>query len=202
MSLFKVYLLYIVKCKWNTVILYEALHKVYSITIQCLLLDYIPILSMKSLNDWGHSCSPNIWLHPSTSLGHCKHKIENMVYKCGSCLIRNTHMSSASSAYFLCFASQLIRHAASLLFLFFFSLAVDPVQFLVLPLSDIVTLCWAPAIYIYLPVDGSWDAPSLEKVKIHLGAICQFRTDLEKKLMEMHINMLDILWHLVQPFCM
>ncbi len=48
--------------------------------------------------------------------------------------------------FFLCFASQLLRHAASLLFLF--SLAVDPVQFLVLPLSDIVTLCCAPAIYI------------------------------------------------------
>ncbi len=35
--------------------------------------------------------------------------------------------------------------------------------------------------YVYLPVDGSWDAPSLDKVKIHLGAIYQFRTDLEKK---------------------
>ncbi len=98
MSLFKVYLLYIVKCKWNTVILYEALQKVYSFTVHCLLLDYIPVLSTKSLNDWGHSYSPNIWLHPSTILGHCKPMIENVVYKCGSYLIRNTDMSSASSA--------------------------------------------------------------------------------------------------------
>lgn len=94
MSLFKVYLLYIVKCKWNTVILYEALHKLYSMTVQCLLLDYIPVLSTKSLNDWGQSCFPNIWLYSSTSFGHCK----PVVYKCGSYLIRNTHMSSASSA--------------------------------------------------------------------------------------------------------
>ncbi len=65
---------------------------------QCLLLYYIPVLSTKSLNDWGHSCSPNIWLHPSTSFGHFKPMIENVVYKCGSYLIRNTHMSSASSA--------------------------------------------------------------------------------------------------------
>lgn len=51
MSLYIVYFLYIVKLKWNTVILYEALQKVYSITVQCLLLDYIPVLSTKSLND-------------------------------------------------------------------------------------------------------------------------------------------------------
>ncbi len=182
MSLFKVYLLYIVKCKWNTVILYEALQKVYRITVQCLLLDYIPVLSTKSLNDWGHSCSPNIWLHPSTSIGHCKPMIENVVYKCGSYLIRNTHMSSASSASSSVLppnSSATQPHSSSSSSSLWL---LTPVQFLVLPLSDIVTLCCAPTIYcIYLPVDGSWDAPSLEKVKIHLGAIYQFRTDLEKK---------------------
>ncbi len=41
-----------------------------------------------------------------------------------------------------------------------------------------IVLC---SVYIYLPVDGSRDAPSLGKVKIHLWAIYQFRTDLEKK---------------------
>ena len=53
----------------------------------------------------------------------------------------------------VCWATN--SQAASLLFLFFFSLAVDPVQFLVLPLSDNVTLCCAPAIYIYL-LASSW----------------------------------------------
>ena len=47
------------------------LQRVYIITVQCLLLDYIPVLSTKRLTDWGHSFSPNTWLHPSTSLGHC-----------------------------------------------------------------------------------------------------------------------------------
>ena len=60
----------------------------------------------------------------------------------------------------LCWATNSHSHAASLLFLFFFSLAVDPVQFLVLPLSDNVTLFCAPVIYtVYLPVHGSEDPP-------------------------------------------
>lgn len=96
MSLYEAYLLYIVKCKWNTLILYEALQKLYSITVQCLLLNYISLLSTKSPNDWGHSCSLNIWLHPL--IGHCQPIIENVVYMCGSYLIRNAHMSSVSSA--------------------------------------------------------------------------------------------------------
>lgn len=42
---------------------------------------------------------------------------------------------------------------------------------------------------------------SLEKVKIRMGAIYQFRTDLEKKSrMEMCRNMLDMLWHRFNHF--
>ena len=74
-----------------------------------------PVLSTKSLNDWGHSCSPNIWLHTWTSLSHCKPRIEDVVYKCSS--------YSISSGTCIC-----------------------PLLPLTLPLSDIVTLCFARAI--------------------------------------------------------
>lgn len=70
--------------------------QVCSITVQYTFLDYEPVLFAKHLNDW-HCCSPNIRLHPSTSLSHCKAKIKNMVHNSGPYFIWNTPSSSASS---------------------------------------------------------------------------------------------------------
>ncbi len=79
----------------------------------------------------------------------CKRLDTIQIYACTVCTVICRHAYVLGLfCLFLCFASQLLRHADSLLFLFFLSLAVDHVQFLVLPLSDIVTSCCAPAIYI------------------------------------------------------
>lgn len=41
-------------CKIQVEYCYIVWRDTESITVQCLLLDYIPVLSMKSQNDWGH----------------------------------------------------------------------------------------------------------------------------------------------------
>ncbi len=68
LCLYKVYLLYPAKYKWT--LYYESLQ--YSST----LVD-IPVLSTK------YGRSPNIWLHPSTRLSHCKALIDNMLHNSG-----------------------------------------------------------------------------------------------------------------------
>lgn len=58
-----------------------------SITVQCTLLDNIPVFFMKCLDNWGHGCSLNTQLHPLVNGCHFKDMIEQMVHNCGLYLI-------------------------------------------------------------------------------------------------------------------
>lgn len=69
----------------------------YTVTVHCTLVD-IPVLSSKRLNYWGHGWSPNIRLHPSTRLSHCKAMIDHMVYNSVPYVIRYAPMSSSASS--------------------------------------------------------------------------------------------------------
>lgn len=135
----------------------------------------LPVLWMKSLNDGGRSCSPNICLQPRQAVVWLRTRAASVPL-----LIRNVHVSSASAASS---SSSTLLTPLPLLLLS----GCWPVHFLVRPLSDIITSCCAPAVYI-VPADGSWEMhlwaisenwliwcfthfPSLERVKIHLGTI-------------------------------
>lgn len=56
-----------------------------------------PVFPTKCLNNRTYSSSPNIWLHPSTSLGHCEAMVYHMIHKCCPDFVRNVSMWLASS---------------------------------------------------------------------------------------------------------
>lgn len=96
----------------------------------------LPVLWMKSLNDGGRSCSPNICLQPRQAVVWLRTRAASVPL-----LIRNVHVSSASAASS---SSATLLTPLPLLLLS----GCWPVHFLVPPLSDIITSCCAPALYI------------------------------------------------------